>query len=375
MSERLASKLSQGTRIHRGKMSPCILMMLLACMLCPYAWSQQASAGSRSELFGSLNSKELDAARATRKAAYEELAGNAAFDTPNIACALQFSPDWLIAIARISSVQLPKDADGRTAITFHVEQLLNGKSRVRNFEVESRWNPHKKKAEPLFFEDPNYSETALDKSEPKVGNRYILGYSLQDYGLYKFLFVPGVVDLQDPAQAEVVANVKRFLKLDAEAAVRGDETYLAMLDDKLPWFRNIAVSRLTDSHSCYKSPQCAERFEAALKRELRSDVPNERGEAIGWLVWVDSVARTEKKHLLPDSTLGALFNEAVKDRNVALGDEAFEAREEFKVYRTGSPGDCYEIVPMLRKSVHWRSKHDQVPNEHLSYTYGCIPSK
>ena len=46
-----------------------------------------------------------------------------------------------------------------------------------------------------------------------------------------------------------------------------------------------------------------------------------------------------------------------------------------KVYRTGSPGDCYEIVPILRKAVHWNSAHGQVPNEHLSYTYGCIPSK
>jgi hypothetical protein len=48
-------------------------------------------------------------------------------------------------------------------------------------------------------------------------------------------------------------------------------------------------------------------------------VPDERGEAIGWLVWVDSVARVEKKHLLPDSTLSALLDDAVKDRNHPTG--------------------------------------------------------
>ena len=57
---------------------------------------------------------------------------------------------------------------------------------------------HPSKEEPLFFTDFNYRETALDKSEPKVGNRYILGYTL-DYGVEKYVFVPGVVDLQDPS--------------------------------------------------------------------------------------------------------------------------------------------------------------------------------
>ena len=180
-------------------MSPRILIMLLVCVLCPCAQSQQPSADPWSKVFGDLNTKDLDAAYATRSTASRGLAINTAFDTPSIATALRFNRNWQIAIASITSVQLPRDANARTAITFHVEQLLRGKSRVTDFDVESRWNP--KKVEPPIFFDPNYSETALDKSEPKVGNRYILGYSLQDYGLYKFLFVPSVVDLQDPAQA------------------------------------------------------------------------------------------------------------------------------------------------------------------------------
>src|SRR5579864_8226433 len=134
----------------------CILVILLAVALCSHGWSQQDSADSPSHLFGRLSSKDLDAVRTARQAAYAELAKKAAdFKAPPIDAALVFSPTWKIAIARITSVQLPSDASGRTIVAFHVEQLLNGKSRVRDFKVESRWNPRKPKPElPPWMEDP-----------------------------------------------------------------------------------------------------------------------------------------------------------------------------------------------------------------------------
>jgi hypothetical protein len=355
-----------------------IFVMLLASLLCPCDWSQEASEGPN--MFGGLNSGELDALVASRTAARKELAENAtAFDTPGIANALG-SERYLIVIARISSVQLPTNADGRTIIAFHVEQLLRGESEVTDFRVESRWNPRKAKL--LIVTDFNYRETALDKSEPRVGDRYILGYTL-DYGVEKFVFVPGVVDLQDSAQTEMIANVRRFLNLEAEAGLHGYEIYLDALDDKAPWIRDIAVHRLTSSDACNASPLCGEKFVAAVRRELHSDLPNERGEAIAWLIWVDSVAKLEKKRkgyvdglpILPDPELRALLDEAVHDRNVELGDQAFQAREMFDVYRNGSPGGCFEIVSALRKTAVWHTKHDPLPTEYLSYTYGCIPPR
>jgi len=357
-----------------------ILVMMLAGTLCPRCWSLQTSEDSGLNGLRSQDSKELDALVASRRAAHEELAQKAAaFDMPGIANALERKEHWLIVIANISAVQLPTDPKGRTIIAFHVERLLRGESAVTDFNVESRWNPRKER--PLFFSDFNYRETALDKSEPKAGNRYILGYTL-DYGVgEKYVFVPGVVDLQDPSQDGMVTNVRRFLNLEDEAGLRGDETYLDALDDKLSWIRDIAVHRLTDSASCNASPQCAERFAAAVKRELQSDVPNERQEAVGWLIWVDSVARLEEKRrgyvdglpILSDSMLRILLDEASQDRNVEVGDEAFRARELFDVYRNGSPGDCFEIVPWLRKAALWHGKHDLVPIESLGYSYGCIP--
>lgn len=248
--------------------------------------------------------------------------------------------------------------------------------------MESRWNSIKE--EHPIVTDLNYRETALDKSEPKVGNRYILGYTL-DYGVAKSVFVLGVVDLQDPTQPEMIASVKRFLNLESEASLRGFETYLEALDDRLPWIRDIAVHRLTYSNDCNGSPACAERFSAAVRRGLQSDTPNERQEAVHWLIWVDSVSKAEKKRkgyerglpVLPDSTLRVLFDSAINDRNVAIGDEAFQYREMFDFDRSGSPGECFVIVPALRKSAHMRSQEQPPfpPGFPLTYTYGCLPSQ
>jgi hypothetical protein len=108
----------------------------------------------------------------------------------------------------IAGVQLPKDATSRTIVTFHVEQFLRGESNVLVFNVESHWN-----------------------------SRYILGYTL-DYGVDKFIFVLGAVDLQDPGQAEMIAHVRRFL-LESEAGLSGFETYLDALMTGFPGFATL----------------------------------------------------------------------------------------------------------------------------------------
>ena len=352
------------------------VVLLAVLIFASSGWSQNVTEGA--SVFGNLSAKELDGILASRTAAHKELAEKSAtFDPPDIAIALG-AERYLIVIAKINSVQLPTVANAHTIVTFHVEQFLRGESQVTDFSVESHWNPNKEQL--LFTVVSNYRETALDKSEPKAGNRYILGYTLE-YGVEKYVFVPSVVDLQDPAQAEMIANVKRFLDLETEAGLRGFATYLEALDDKVPWIRDIAVHRLTYSDACNASSICRETFSAAVKRQLQSNSPNERGEAIGWLIWIDSVSKQERKRkryveglpILPDSELRVLLEAAVQDRNVELGDRAFQAREMFDFHRNGSSGECIELVAPLRKSVRWPSKHDPVPTAYPSYTYACIP--
>jgi hypothetical protein len=224
----------------------------------------------------------------------------------------------------------------------------------------------------------------LDRSEPTIGNRYILGFTLA-YSTGKFVSVPGVIDLEDHSQSELIGSMQRFLTIDSSAERSGFAPYLVMLEDKAPWIRDIAVHRLTSSEACNASPICEEKFSEVVKRQLRSDSPNERQQTVNWLVWIDSVSRNEGPRkgmvdglpLLPDSKIRVLLNEAIEDPNLSIGDRAFQYREEFDFYRTKSPGDCFTIVPSLRKSTHWHSgETNPVPALFpLNYTYGCIPPR
>jgi|GEM_PF-3175382 len=336
-------------------------------------------------IFGDLSPEQLKAIHESRRLAQEQLNRQSpAFETPNIATALEFR--WyLIAIAKIVAVQLPDGSTPKTIVRFHVEQLIKGNEQVADFDVESQWIPGPPApGDGPFFAVSNYRPTALDRSEPTIGNRYILGFTLA-YSTGKFVSVPGVIDLEDHSQSELIGSMQRFLTIDSSAERSGFAPYLVMLEDKAPWIRDIAVHRLTSSEACNASPICEEKFSEVVKRQLRSDSPNERQQTVDWLVWIDSVSRNEGPRkgmvdglpLLPDSKIRVLLNEAIEDPNLSIGDRAFQYREEFDFYRTKSPGDCFTIVPSLRKSTHWHSgETNPVPALFpLNYTYGCMPPR
>ena len=90
----------------------------------------------------------------------------------------------------------------------------------------------------------NLRLTALDRSEPKVGRLYVLGYRL-DQSEGKPVFVPGVIDMQDPEQAKLRLDVERFLAIESDARRVSPTAYLDAMDDDAPWIRDIAVHRLT----------------------------------------------------------------------------------------------------------------------------------
>ena len=105
------------------------------------------------------------------------------------------------------------------------------------------------------------------------------------------------------------------------------------------------------------------------RHSSQSSLPNERRQAVDWLVWVDSVSRQDSKRrgfadgmpVLPDSAIRSLFTAAVQDENAAIGDEAFEYREMSEQER-GQPGECYTIIPALRKTLRTPSAE----TEHLT---------
>jgi hypothetical protein len=367
-----------------SRMHGCGLFLAMLLSTLPL-WSQQPLEGAN--VFGDLSEERMSLVFESRRVAEKELAEQSvAFETPNIANPLEW-PAYLIAIARITAVQMSDTANTpRTKISFHVEQFLRGESQTADFDVESRWTRESTaeggQTTPVFAH--NYRYTALDRSEPKVGARYILGYSLA-YGGGKLVFVPGVIDMQDLGRTQLIGDMERFLTIETEAGPSNFVPYLKALDDVVPWIRDIALHRLTGSASCNTSPVCAKSFSAAVERQLQSSMPNERQEAVDWLTWVDSVSRSggegstriDGLPVLSDSAIRELLSSAIQDRNVAIGDRAFQEREMFDMFRTGPPGECFAIVPALRKSAHWLSgEHDLLPTGFpVAYMTGCIPPR
>jgi hypothetical protein len=190
--------------------------------------------------------------------------------------------------------------------------------------------------------------------------------------------------LQDPDQAALIETAQRFLAIEVSAGLSGFAPYLPALDDEIPWIRDIAVYRLTSSDACNASESCVAKFSEVVKRQLQSSSPNERQQAVGWLVWVDSVSRSVSKckghsdglPILPDSEIRYLFDAATQDANLEVGDEAFQYRESSDLDR-GPPGECFTIVPALRKTFHSHATKENrlPPGYRLTYTSGCTPAK
>jgi hypothetical protein len=172
--------------------------------------------------------------------------------------------------------------------------------------------------------------------------------------------------MQDSSQAGLIGDVEQFLALES-AAGSGFELYLKALDSTVPWVRLIAIQRLSESEACNASAVCPQRFSAVVRRQIESNVPNERLEAITWLNWIESLSQMglpQERHpdglpVLPDSEIRKLLSSAIADRNVYIGDVAFERREMFDFHRAGKAGERMQVVPALRKSVHWLpGQHD-----------------
>jgi hypothetical protein len=338
--------------------------------------SQTASA-----FLGDMSPERLNSIVESRRLAREELAQQSSiFETPNIAIALRF-PIYLIVIGKVTGVRLPDGATiPRTRIRFHVEKVIRGNSQVADFDVESQWaSKAATQNDETSLVTSMHNLRAFDTKEPRVGDRYILGIA-PAYRDEKLVPVPSVIDLQDSNQAALIATAERFLAIEASAERSGFAPYIAALDDKTPWIRDIALYRLTSSEACNASPSCAERFSDVVKRQLQSSTPNERQQAVGWLVWVDSVSRVVSKRrglsdgmpVLPDSAIRSLFDAATHDENAEIGDEAFQYRESSDLDR-GPPGECFTIVPAVRKTFHSHAakQNPLPPGFPLVYTYGC----
>lgn len=186
------------------------ISLLLTALLSALLSLAQESLVVKSKVAQDLSSEQIHVINELRNRAQKDLfADYLKNDDPGIGTALA-APNELIAIATVTEVTFP-DGSGYpyTKVNLHVERLLRGTSDETALYAESLWVPPRPKDEKWPISGGGPRMTALDRKEPKVGTRYVIGYRFlyEDGGR---AYISGAIDLTDPEHAETFPRWSTF---------------------------------------------------------------------------------------------------------------------------------------------------------------------
>jgi len=152
-----------------------IAAIILNVLLSALALVHQETPAS-SKVVSVLNAEQIRAIKEPREKAFTELFSNyGSFTAPSIANAL-YDTRNIVAVVRVTQVTPPTTAgDPYEVVDMHIEQVLRGVPQSTEVHAESHWLPPPKNGLPLVG---RHGLTPFDNPEPKVGNRYIIGYSI-----------------------------------------------------------------------------------------------------------------------------------------------------------------------------------------------------
>lgn len=301
----------------------------------------------QSKIAEGVPAAEIDAIRESRRIARDELFKNhSQYDPPRIASSLEF-PSVLIAVAKLTSVE-PQDKTGwpYLKVELEIQQFWRGHSENTHISAASRWSPPSEGK--LHFWSGS-QPTALDVTEPKPGNLYLIGYRLPSGGSSN-VGLDGAIDFNVPSQGHTFAEIQHYLAIDAAAGDANFAPFVAALDDQIPWIRDLALHRLATSDACRASPACGEAIIARIRELLRSQEARERWEAVQWLQYLRRPRVDQTTPSINGETLHALLSAEMSDPNPVIGDQAFSFLTQWKSL---DPGQCLEIIPELRKTAVW----------------------
>jgi hypothetical protein len=268
-------------------------------------------------------------------------------------------PDSFIAIVTVTGVK-SADADGPPSnfLDLRVEQFLRGSS-----------NQGELHDEPLYAGDARvfcgggFAEAGYYFSEPKVGDRYVIGYSFLGTEPGRAV-ISGAINLADHDKVQEMVDVGRFLDIEGIAGSSDFTPFVNALSDRVPWIRDLAVQRLVQSKACNNSPSCRQTFLGATRSLLSSSKVADRIEALHWTrlltrpmagdrnEWgFNGVARSNGLALMSTDKVRDMLRLAVSDPNLRISDEAYAQLQFFDFFNSASPGKCIVIFPTLRKSV------------------------
>jgi hypothetical protein len=331
-----------------------VALLLAAFSSAVPLWPQEQT--PRSKLLSNLSAQVAGATDEPRDSAQRELfADYLQYEAPYIATSLA-DPLSFIAFVTVSRVEPPEAGNfPYTRVTLHVDQLLRGASQQTELTAESRWAPPRHEDDQFPITDGALRGTAFDYTEPRVGNRFLVGYPFIDVDR-GFAHIFGAIDLNNHGQAVLIPDVQRFLSIESAAGLSDFAPFVKALNDSVPWIRDLSAQRLVQSDACNNSSACELELLNSARRLSQSKKLGERWEALQWMQPIappvgECKTGADGVPTISDSSMRELLASALTDANLWIEDEAFRQIELFDSFHDAQPDECIVIFPSLRKFV------------------------
>jgi len=352
-----------------------LAMLLAAFSSAVPLWPQEQTA--KSKLVSNLSAEVAGAIDEPRDRAQHELVADYSdYEAPDIATPLA-NPLSFIAFVTVSRVEPPDGGDfPYTRVTLHIDQLLRGASQQTELQAVSRWASPRHEHDQFRIIDSGLRGTAFDCTEPKVGNRFLVGYPFIDVDRSVAIF--GAIDLNNHDQAVLIPDVQRFLSIESAAGLSDFAPFVTALNDSAPWIRDLSAQRLVQSDACNNSSACELALLKSARRLLQSKKLGERWEALQWMqpLALPMGERKTGPNGLPtisDSSVRELLASALTDPNLWIEDEAFRQIESFDFFHSAQPDECIVIFPSLRKFVRLPAR--ELEGVASTGTLACTPAQ
>ena len=307
--------------------------LVTVCLLVSSVLAQS----EQSELEAHIPPAMLQELVASREQAQDELrrSGQDAV-SPDILRAF-LEPGGSVAIAKMEQVVTIDRM--KFTFTLALEKALRGTT-PQQVPVECYWSDR-----PWPLRPPQGAQ----RIKPQTGKRILASFAAQS-GPDSFR---GILDLDDPTEAAFLPRAVVVAKMDADAATLGPSVYEIGLVNEATVVRDLALQRLLHTKECPADSHCEESILAEVRHLLESKNPNDRMEAVRWL---GDISRTVQACQLRSCAspqfhaepLRELLQRAVRDKNVAVGDLAFQHLATLDFHKKENAGYCEEIVPALR---------------------------
>lgn len=269
-------------------------------------------------------------------------------------------PRMSLAVVRINQIVATNKP---LQVDLHVEKLLRG-TFPDGLMVEWLWS-----STPWVLRPP----VGAQRIKPEAGKRILASFIEYD----NRTFVKGILDLSDPAEAAFLPGAVSAAQMDTVGATAGFSTYKNELTNGNVVVRDLALRRLATADQCRADRECEGSILAAVRHLLGSSNPNDRMEGVEWLdQLIVAIQQCQLKacngHQFRPESVRQLLQSAVADKNVAVGDRAFEYLAALDFDEKQNAGYCEEIVPALRRVERYPSWSEHMIGGSLSASSVCV---